>query len=73
MSTVAEVESALRKMPVQEARAVSVWLQEYLDEQWDQQMDSDIAAGRLDKVWNKVEAQIAAGNTKPLDEVINDS
>jgi len=31
MSTVAEVESALRKMPVQDARAIALWLQNYLN------------------------------------------
>ena len=71
MSTVAEVENALRKMPVPDARTVADWLQHYLDEQWDKQMDADIAAGRLDKLWKKAQADIAAGRVKPLDEVIN--
>ena len=72
MSTVAEVESALRQMPVPDARAVADWLQEYLDQQWDEQIDADIAAGRLDTPWHKAQADIAAGKVKPLDEVIND-
>ena len=72
MSTVAEVESALRQMPVPDARAVADWLREYLDQQWDEQIDADIAAGRLDKLWHKAQTDIAAGKVKPLDEVIND-
>ena len=48
MSTVAEVENALRGMPLPDARSVAAWLQEYLDAQWDRQIDGDIAAGRLD-------------------------
>ena len=72
MSTVAEVEIALRKMPVPDARVVADWLQQYLDEQWDKEIDADIAAGRLDKLWQKAQADIAAGRVKPLDEVIND-
>ena len=71
MSTVVEVENALRGMPVPDARSVAAWLQEYLDDQWDKQIDADIVAGRLDKHWHKAQADIAAGRVKPLDEVIN--
>ena len=72
MSTVAEIENALQALPVEDARKVAGWLQEYLDAKWDKQMDKDIAAGRMDKLWEKAQADIAAGRVKPLDEVIND-
>ena len=48
--------NALRKMSVPDARSVAAWLQEYFDDQSDKQIDADIAAGRV----------------KPLDEVIKD-
>ena len=72
MSTVAEIESALSQLPVKDARVVADWLQEYLDAKWDKQMDEDIAAGRLDPLWEKAKANISAGRVKPLDEVLND-
>ena len=68
MSTVAEVEHALRGMPVSDARSVAAWLQEYLEEQWGRQLDTDIAAGRLDKLWHKAQADIAAGRVRLLNE-----
>lgn len=40
---------------------------------WDQQIDRDIAAGRLDKLWEKAKADIAAGRVKSLDEIIRHS
>ncbi len=49
MSTVSEIEEALQTLPVEDARKVADWLQHYLDEKWDQQIDRDVAAGRLDK------------------------
>jgi hypothetical protein len=72
VSTIAEIESALSQLPVKDARLVADWLQEYLDAKWDKQMDEDIAAGRLDPLWEKAKADVAAGKVKSLDEVLND-
>jgi hypothetical protein len=72
MSTVVEIEKALQTLPVDDARKVAGWLQAYLDETWDKQIDGDIAAGRLDKLWDNAKTEIAAGRVKPLDEIIND-
>jgi urease accessory protein UreF len=33
MSTVAEIEAALERLPVQEAQSIARWLQEYLEHQ----------------------------------------
>ena len=72
MSTIAEIESALSKLPVKDAQAVADWLQDYLDAKWDKQMDEDVAAGRLDHAWEKAKGDIATGRVKALDEVLND-
>jgi hypothetical protein len=40
-------------------------LRDYLDAKWDKEMDEDIAAGRLDPLWEKAKADIAAGRVKP--------
>jgi len=71
VSTVAEIESAISSLPIQDARRVADWLQEYLDAKWDKELDEDIAAGRLDALWEKAKTDIAAGRVKPLDEVLN--
>jgi len=39
---------------------------------WDNQIDDDIASGRLDILWEKARTDIVAGRVKPLDEIIND-
>jgi hypothetical protein len=72
VSTVAEIEDALRALALKDARAVADWLQDYLDQRWDKQIEVDAANGGLDRVWQKAQAGIAAGRAKPLDEVIND-
>jgi len=71
MSTVAEIESALQKIPVDDARKVADWLQQYLDEKWDRQIDADIAAGKLDKPADQALEDYRAGRCKPLDEIID--
>ena len=71
MSTVAEIERALQTIPLDDARKVADWLQHYLDEKWDTQIDADIDAGRLDKLADKAIEDCRAGRVKPLDEVID--
>lgn len=73
MSTVAQIEEALRAIPVPEARKIADWLQDYLDEKWDRQIEEDAAAGKLNKLADQALAHYQAGRVKPLDEVINNS
>ncbi|KAI9134023.1 hypothetical protein [Acaryochloris sp. CCMEE 5410] len=71
MTTVAEIEAAIRQLPEDEARQLSAWLVDYLDDAWDAQMQADVEAGRLDGLIAKAEAEIVAGKVRDLDEVLN--
>ena len=73
MSTVVEIEKALQTLPVEDARKIADWLQHYLDEKWDNQIDEDIAAGKLDKLADKATQVYQAGRVKPLDEITGES
>jgi hypothetical protein len=73
MSTVAEIENALQTIPVDDAWKVADWLQEYLDEKWDKQIDGDLAAGRFASLADQALADYHAGRVKPLDEVADQS
>jgi hypothetical protein len=73
MKTVVEIESALQALPVGDAQKVADWLQRYLDDKWDEQIDNDIAAGRLDKLAGKALDDFRAGRVKALDEVVDQS
>ena len=45
MSTRLEVQSAIEQLPKDEIRNLLKWLQEYLDEKCDRQVESDVRSG----------------------------
>ena len=71
MSTVTEIQTAITKLPEQEQRQLSRWLAERFADAWDAQIEADIKDGRLDHLIAQAENDIAAGRTKPLDEVLD--
>jgi hypothetical protein len=48
MSTVHEIENAVRCLAPQDLAIFRAWFAEYDAEIWDRQFDDDVAAGRLD-------------------------
>lgn len=66
MSTVEEIEQAIEKLSPQDHKRLMDWLDEHYWAKWDQQIEEDSAAGRLDHVLEQVKADIAAGRTRPL-------
>jgi hypothetical protein len=61
MSTVAEIESAIKNLKPQEIREVGHWLDQLREGLWDEQIDADAKAGRLDKMIAKAKADYRAG------------
>ncbi len=55
MKTLLEIEAAIKQLPTSDVRQLAHWLQEYLDDAWDQQMQEDLAAGKLDSLISKAE------------------
>lgn len=72
MSTVAELQSAVRQLPRPEAWQFKTWLDERMADDWDRQIEADAQAGKLDPLWQKALTDIQAGRTHPLDEVLHD-
>lgn len=63
MSTVEELEAAVQKLSPQERAAFRAWFVEFDAVEWDRQLESDVAAGRLN--WLAAEAVLdqQAGRT----------
>lgn len=71
MTTLPEIEAAIKQLSEGDVRHLSAWLQECLDEMWERQIEADLGSGKLDKLIAKAEADIAANRVRSLDEVLH--
>jgi len=58
--SVVEIEAAIKSLPKEELAQFNQWYQEFLEAQWDKQIEEDSAAGKLDHLVQEVEADISA-------------
>ena len=73
MSTVAEVIDAVRHFTDDEKDEFLAELREVaFEDAWDRKIEADAKAGGLDALWEEAKQDIAAGRTKPLDELLDD-
>lgn len=61
-----EVELAIKQLPEGEVRNLANWLQDYLDEMWDRQIEADFVSRRLNGFIAEAERDIAANNVRDL-------
>ncbi len=73
MTTLLEIEAAIKQLPESDVRKLAAWLQTYLDETWVRQIEEDLTSGKLDNLIAQTEADIAANNVRDLDEVLHNA
>ena len=61
-----EVKETIRKLSVEERAELNRVLYGWEDDEWDKQMASDVASGRLDEVVKRAEADMAHGRCREL-------
>lgn len=66
MSTVQEIETAVRKLSREELSAFRSWFVEFDAEAWDRQFEDDVAAGRLDALADEALSDLHTGRCKNL-------
>ncbi len=71
MRSVAEIQSEIGKLSQAEQRKLAQWFAEIQADAWDTQIEDDVNAGRLDHLISQAEVDVAAGRTKPLDEILD--
>ena len=71
MSTVQEIEVAIRDLPINDQQSLALKLNDLYWSAWDEQIEADADAGRLDSIIAEVERDVREGRTKPLDEILD--
>jgi hypothetical protein len=66
MSTVQEIKAAIWKLTLEERAEVARCLHVWEDDDWDEQMKRDLAAGKLDKSLAQVDEDIRHGRLSDL-------
>jgi hypothetical protein len=61
MDRVEEIEAAIDGLPPEEYRRIVQWFRAREQERWDEQMDRDSSAGKLDFLFEEVESESAKG------------
>ncbi len=61
-----ELESEVSRLPPAELARFSEWFEQFIAEQWDRQIEKDIASGRLDAAAKRADADFEAGRCTPL-------
>ncbi|WP_019987762.1 hypothetical protein [Rudanella lutea] len=64
--SVQEIETAISQLSDQEKWQLSDWFTEYMNQQWDKQLEEDAITGRLDDLIRGAKEDIRKGDFKPL-------
>ncbi len=66
MSTVAEIQEAISKLPEREQKTLARWFARVRADAWDAQIEQDIQSGRLEHLAEEALEEFGAGRTKAL-------
>ena len=61
-----EIESAIAQLPTSELAELAKWFEEFQARVWDEQLEQDVKAGRLDTLLKEAERDFAQGQCDPL-------
>ena len=66
MSTIVEIEQAVRQLPAEDLAAFRAWFAEFDASIWDRQFEDDVAAGRLDALAEEAIEDLRQGRCTDL-------
>ena len=61
-----EIESAISQLPPAELAELAKWFEEFHAQSWDEQLEQDVKAGRLDALIKQAEQDFEQGQCEPL-------
>jgi hypothetical protein len=65
MITLVDIEAAIQKLPESDIRQLSGWLQSYMEEMWDRQIEADLVSGKLVQAGRSSVAVKSVGSCSP--------
>ena len=66
MSSIQEIEQAIRQLSSEDLAAFRAWFVEFDASLWDSKLESDVAAGRLDKLAEEALLDLREGRCSDL-------
>jgi hypothetical protein len=66
MSSIQEIEQAIRQLSPEDLAAFRAWFIEFDAAHWDQRLENDVAAGRLDKLADEALLDLREGRCTDL-------
>jgi hypothetical protein len=66
MTTVSEIQNAVRALEEEEYQVFSLWFEQYEEERWDRQIERDQRSAPLRDLMDKARADFAAGKCTRL-------
>lgn len=64
--SVKEIEAAISQLSPEELAQFTEWFTEFQATAWDEQLEADAKAGKLDELVREAKADFASGKCKPL-------
>jgi hypothetical protein len=71
VSSVAEIEEAIAKLPPREFVQLERWFNAERNRKWDRQIEEDAESGKLRKLYDRLESENKGHPNIPLDEVLD--
>lgn len=73
MSSVAEIEAAIARLPRQEFVRLERWFAAERNRKWDAQLEEDSDSGALELLLREAEEDAKQGKSRPADEILGQS
>jgi hypothetical protein len=64
--SVEEIEAAIAQLSPEDLAQLANWFGEFHATAWDQQLEADVKAGKLDRLAREAKEDLAAGKCTPL-------
>ena len=71
ITTLPEIKAAIEKLSPRDYAELMAMLHPSVDDDWIRQIKADATAGRLDHLVDEARADIAAGRSRPLEELLS--